>query len=80
MIDVSESLILISWQIRDSYDLIIIVPYLIFGVVLEIIGRKEEQSFLLKKLKSNESELIAVYGRRRVGKTYLIRNFFEQQK
>lgn len=60
--------------------MIIIVPYLIFGVVLEIIGRKEEQSFLLKKLKSNESELIAVYGRRRVGKTYLIRNFFEQQK
>ena len=38
-----------------------------------LIGRKNEQQMLLDALKSDESEFIAVYGRRRVGKTYLIR-------
>lgn len=38
-----------------------------------IIGRKEEQKILLSAAQSEYSELIAVYGRRRVGKTYLIR-------
>ncbi len=43
----------------------------------EIIGRKEEIS-LLKSLKdSDKSAFVAVYGRRRVGKTYLIRSFYE---
>ncbi|QNR85369.1 hypothetical protein H9N25_02480 [Pedobacter riviphilus] len=35
---------------------------------------------MLNKIeKSGESELIAVYGRRRVGKTYLIRNGFTKE-
>jgi len=42
-----------------------------------LIGRLEEQKILGQALKSDEAELIAVYGRRRVGKTYLIREFFE---
>lgn len=37
-----------------------------------MIGRKKEISELLDLLESNKPELIAVYGRRRVGKTYLI--------
>ena len=41
-----------------------------------IIGRKEEQKTLLSAAQSEYSELIAVYGRRRVGKTYLIRETF----
>ena len=41
-----------------------------------IIGRKEEQRILLSAAQSEYSELIAVYGRRRVGKTYLIRETF----
>ena len=41
-----------------------------------IIGRKEEQKILLSAAESEYSELIAVYGRRRVGKTYLIRETF----
>lgn len=45
----------------------------------EIIGRTDEQQRLLKALNSNEAEFIAVYGRRRVGKTFLIRNFFEDK-
>ena len=35
-----------------------------------LIGRKEEQDILLKALKSPEAEMVAVYGRRRVGKTW----------
>lgn len=41
-----------------------------------IIGRKEEQKTLLSAAQSEYSELIAVYGRRRVGKTFLIRETF----
>ena len=41
-----------------------------------IIGRKEEQKQLLSAAMSDNSELIAVYGRRRVGKTFLIRETF----
>ncbi|MBQ7651672.1 MAG: ATP-binding protein [Victivallales bacterium] len=41
-----------------------------------MIGRRLEQERLLKALRSGESEFIAVYGRRRVGKTYLVRETF----
>ncbi|MCQ2252459.1 MAG: ATP-binding protein [Bacteroidales bacterium] len=41
-----------------------------------IIGRKKEQAELLRLSNSNQAELVAVYGRRRVGKTYLIREMF----
>jgi hypothetical protein len=43
-----------------------------------IIGRKEEQKILQMALHSTEAEFIAVYGRRRVGKTYLIRKALEK--
>lgn len=45
-----------------------------------IIGRKREQELLNKAYTSNESEFIVVYGRRRVGKTHLIREFFTSKK
>ena len=41
-----------------------------------VVGRKSEVSILLNCLTTPRSELLAVYGRRRVGKTYLIRNTF----
>jgi len=44
-----------------------------------IIGRKEEKDILSKVLDSNEAELVALYGRRRVGKTFLVRNFFSER-
>lgn len=44
-----------------------------------LIGRKQEQAILSKTLSSNESEMVAVFGRRRVGKTYLVRTFFEDK-
>lgn len=45
----------------------------------KIIGRKREQEILLDTLNSHRSELVAVYGRRRIGKTYLVREFFGKQ-
>jgi AAA+ ATPase superfamily predicted ATPase len=40
----------------------------------KIIGRLREQELLRDLVESKKSEFIAVYGRRRVGKTYLIKN------
>lgn len=44
-----------------------------------LIGREKEQKELRAALDSEQSEFIAVYGRRRVGKTYLIRETFHYQ-
>lgn len=41
-----------------------------------IIGRTNEQEILGNLLNSKQSELLAVYGRRRVGKTYLIKTYY----
>ncbi len=42
-----------------------------------LIGRKSEQKELLDAANSEYSKFVAVYGRRRVGKTFLIRETFE---
>lgn len=42
-----------------------------------IIGREYENELLSGATKSQESELVIVYGRRRVGKTFLINQFFQ---
>jgi uncharacterized protein len=44
----------------------------------EIVGRKNELEFCKDMLNSYKSEFVCVYGRRRVGKTFLIRNAFTQ--
>lgn len=45
----------------------------------EIIGRIQEIEVLAQAIDSPDAELVAVYGRRRIGKTYLIRNFYEDR-
>ncbi|WP_460687029.1 AAA family ATPase [Niabella aquatica] len=45
----------------------------------EVIGRTDEKTILKEALNSGEAELIALYGRRRVGKTFLVRNYFASQ-
>ena len=45
---------------------------------MKIIGRNTEIDILKDSLSSTESKLIAVYGRRRVGKTFLIRQFYKK--
>ena len=44
-----------------------------------IIGREKEMSELQRCLDSDRSELVIVYGRRRVGKTFLIDQFFQSR-
>lgn len=44
-----------------------------------IIGRKKELKQLRSYLTSRKSEFVAVYGRRRVGKTFLIRKAYDNQ-
>jgi AAA+ ATPase superfamily predicted ATPase len=44
-----------------------------------LIGRAKEQATLRKAYESNESEMVAVFGRRRVGKTFLVRSVFEER-
>lgn len=41
-----------------------------------MLGREEEKRVLLSLLESDKSEFVAIYGRRRVGKTYLVRETF----
>jgi len=43
----------------------------------KIIGRNLEQALLQEAIDNDKSELIALYGRRRIGKTYLIREYFK---
>lgn len=39
----------------------------------QIIGRKKEIELLTEYYHSGKAEFVAVYGRRRIGKTYLVR-------
>jgi uncharacterized protein len=45
----------------------------------KIIGRQKELDLLQTAFNSDKSEFVAIYGRRRVGKTYLIRTAFEDK-
>ena len=44
-----------------------------------IIGRKQERSILQELYKSKQAEFAVVYGRRRVGKTFLVREMFQDR-
>lgn len=44
-----------------------------------IIGRRHEQDILQMCFDSNKAEFVAVYGRRRIGKTYLVKQYFDGQ-
>ncbi len=46
----------------------------------KIFGREKEIKVLDKIWASNEAEFLAIYGRRRVGKTHLIREYFSGKK
>ena len=50
-----------------------------FQIMSEIVGRKKEIELLQQIVESNEPEFVAVYGRRRVGKTFLIKQFFNEK-
>src|SRR5437868_4492460 len=46
----------------------------------KIIGRQEEKRELTEIFNSKKSEFVVVYGRRRIGKTFLIEQFFKAKK
>ena len=46
---------------------------------MNIIGREREKDIIAKCLESKKPEFLVVYGRRRVGKTYLIREYFNEK-
>jgi len=46
---------------------------------MQIVGRKREIAELTRLKGSNQAEFVALYGRRRVGKTWLVRNYFQDQ-
>jgi uncharacterized protein len=46
---------------------------------MKIAGRKKEIDLMQNLLKKNESSFLALYGRRRIGKTYLIREVYQKQ-
>ena len=43
-----------------------------------LVGRNKESKILLEAFHAEESQFVAVYGRRRVGKTYLIRQILQE--
>lgn len=45
----------------------------------EIIGRVDEQAILKQITSSNQADLLAITGRRRVGKTYLVKSYFHNK-
>ena len=44
-----------------------------------MIGREKERGILTACRDSGQAEFVVLYGRRRIGKTYLVREFFENQ-
>lgn len=46
---------------------------------MSIIGRIEEQKEIDSCLKSDKAEFLVIYGRRRIGKTYLIKEYFNNK-
>ncbi|MEI8321436.1 MAG: ATP-binding protein [Alphaproteobacteria bacterium] len=47
---------------------------------MKLIGRSVEKEVLRDLLNSDNPEFLAIYGRRRVGKTYLVREYFSNSK
>lgn len=46
---------------------------------MKIIGRQNELNVLQSVYKSNKAEFVAIYGRRRVGKTFLVSQYFQNK-
>lgn len=44
-----------------------------------LIGRENEKKLLKRLFESNKAEFLAIYGRRRVGKTYLVTQYFKDK-
>lgn len=65
-------------KLRLDFGIIVEILYLCAknNMMEKIIGRKKEIKRLQQYMDSNRSEFIAIYGRRRVGKTFLVKELF----
>ena len=63
----------ITYKLRNLSKFAPISQFINFNMV----GRKEEIQILEQAFLSKKPELVAILGRRRVGKTFLVRSFFE---
>ena len=65
---------------KNNFYLLNVVTFTNFTQVkmeaMEVIGRKEELAELRIVRESDDPEFVVVYGRRRVGKTFLVNQFF----
>jgi len=64
--------------LEKSCKFVIISPKKSITVATNIIGREIEKEKLNKILQSDQAEFMAIYGRRRVGKTFLIRQHLKE--
>lgn len=62
---------------RNRYLFLTLRQEIIKIMITSIIGREFEIECLKKYIDSNKSEFIAIYGRRRIGKTFLVKELFE---
>ena len=46
---------------------------------MQLVGREKEQKELIRLKESSQAEFVVLYGRRRVGKTFLVRSFFDDK-
>jgi len=46
---------------------------------MQVLGRHKEQQILSDCIQDKKSHFLAIYGRRRVGKTFLVRQYFKNQ-
>lgn len=46
---------------------------------MSLVGRENEKNELLERYNSKDAEFVAIYGRRRVGKTYLVNQTFDDK-
>ena len=63
--------------LRNSFFYIFAEDLKVFVMAEQIIGRLAEKNILKECYESDKAEFIAVYGRRRIGKTFLIKSYFK---
>lgn len=63
----------------DIYISIISVRIESGGCMKEVVGRSDEKKELGEVFSSKRAEFVLVYGRRRIGKTFLVKKFFQKK-
>ena len=69
----------LEWKSHKKYEISTFCIFFLLSFAenyVAMIGREKEQQELLELLDKDESQFCAVYGRRRVGKTFLVRETF----